>query len=203
VKFAEFFLGLATGNGARCARVTREMAASVSPGLVYADFESEVAALVREASGARAGQFLVASFVGRLFDIQRRHGVRGTSDFVMPILALLVLEGIVREVDPAFDFQREARPFVLGPAVAALFPRPGLADEMERAREADRELPAGLAATPSVRLPFTDEAASLTGEELSFARAVPSEQPGRTGAPGPALSMEGAPRPATLERALP
>ncbi|HET7464362.1 MAG TPA: AarF/UbiB family protein [Longimicrobium sp.] len=164
VKFAEFFLALATGDGARCARVAREMALAVPPGLDYAAFEAEVAALVAEASGARAGEFLVARFVGRLFDIQRRHGLRGTPAFVMPILSLLVLEGIVRDEDPGFDFQREARPFVVGPAVQALYPRPGLHEEIERAREADRVLPRGLTAMPPVRLPFTDEAAGLAGE---------------------------------------
>ncbi|HET7232885.1 MAG TPA: AarF/UbiB family protein [Longimicrobium sp.] len=167
MKFAEFFLALATGDGPRCARVTREMALSVPPGLAYAAFEAEVVALVSEASGSRAGDFLVAGFVGRLFDIQRRHGLRGTSAFVMPILSLLVVEGIVRDEDPGFDFQREALPFVLGPAVPALFPRPGLREDMELARQADHAVPRGLTAMPPVRLPFTDEADGFNGEVLS------------------------------------
>ncbi|MFL5540905.1 MAG: ABC1 kinase family protein [Longimicrobiaceae bacterium] len=118
-KFAEFFLALAGGDGARCARITREMALAVPPDFAYGPFEAEVAALVDSVAGASAGEFLVAAFVGRLFDIQRRHRLRGTPAFVMPILSLLVLEGIVRDEDPHLDFQREALPFVFRAALVA------------------------------------------------------------------------------------
>ena len=71
----------------------------------------------------------VAEFVGRMFDLQRRYGLRGSSDFVMPILSLLVLEGVVLDVDPGLDFQREARPFVMRAAIPAHIPRPGALEE--------------------------------------------------------------------------
>lgn len=115
--FARFFYALATNDGATCARITRNTALSVPPDLDYAAFRAEVVALVEGASRTPAGEFRVAGFVGRLFEVQRRHGLRGTNAFVMPILALLVLEGIVNEVDPGFDFQAEALPYVLHAAV--------------------------------------------------------------------------------------
>lgn len=113
LRFAEFFYALATGDGARCARIAYESALSVPPRLDYAAFQAEVVRLVDQASGVRAGEFGVAEFVSRLFDVQRRYRLRATSDFVMPILSLLVVEGIVKEVAPDLDFQREAHPFIL------------------------------------------------------------------------------------------
>jgi ubiquinone biosynthesis protein len=115
--FARFFFAMATNDGATCARITRNTALSVPPELDYAAFRAEVVALVDGVARAPAREFRVAGFVGRLFEVQRRHGLRGTNAFVMPILALLVLEGIVNEVDPGFDFQAEALPYVLHAAV--------------------------------------------------------------------------------------
>jgi ubiquinone biosynthesis protein len=174
VRFAEFFLALATGDGPRCARITREMAVAEPPGLDAAAFRAEVVALVGRASGARAGEFQVAGFVGRLFDIQRRHGLHGTPAFVLPILSLLVLEGIVRDEDPAFDFQREALPFVMAPAALARFDRPGLAADMARAGELDRRLPRALTAMPAVPLPFTDEHPDTPRRPPAAAEARPA-----------------------------
>ncbi len=112
LRFAEFFYAMSTNNGALCARITRDTALSVPAGLDYEAFEAEVVALVDRITRASAGEFQVADFVGRLFDIQRRFGLRGSSGFVMPILALLVIEGIVKDVAPGMDFQSEAYPFV-------------------------------------------------------------------------------------------
>ena len=133
LRFAEFFYAMATNDGARCARITRDTALSVPPGLAYRAFEAEVAALVDRVSRVSASEFRVADFVGRLFDLQRRYGLRGTSAFVMPILSLLVLEGIVKEVDPGLDFQREARPFVLRASLRPHVAAQGRREEREPA----------------------------------------------------------------------
>ncbi|HEX6042035.1 ABC1 kinase family protein [Longimicrobium sp.] len=123
-RFAQFFYAMATNDGERCARITRDIALAVPAGLDYRAFRAEVVALVEQAFRARAGEFRVAEFVGRMFDLQRRHGLRGSSDFVMPVLSLLVLEGMVLDVDPGLDFQREARPFVMRAAIPPYVPRP-------------------------------------------------------------------------------
>lgn len=117
-RFAQFFFAMATNDGVRCAQITRDTALAVPRNLDYRAFRAEIIALVDHVSRASAGEFRVAEFVGRLFDLQRRHGLRGTNAFVMPILSLLVLEGIVLDVDPELDFQRAARPFVLRAALA-------------------------------------------------------------------------------------
>jgi ubiquinone biosynthesis protein len=111
--FAEFFLAMASDDGRRCARITVETASYVPPSLNYAVFESEVRRLVSKAAGASIDEFSVAGFVGGLFDIQRRHRIVGTSEFVMPIVALLVFEGTAKSLAGAVDFGREAVPFVM------------------------------------------------------------------------------------------
>lgn len=67
-------------------------------------------------------EFRVADFVGRLFDLQRRHGIRATSEFATIILSLLVLEGIVNEVHPDLDFQSEAQPYIFRASIRRAAP---------------------------------------------------------------------------------
>jgi ubiquinone biosynthesis protein len=112
LRFAEFFYALATDDGALAAEVTLELAASTPPGFDPVPFAAEIAALVRRSSGRGAHEFLVAGFAAEMFAIQRRHRVRGTTAFTMAIVALLVFEGIVRDVAPDLDFQERAKPFI-------------------------------------------------------------------------------------------
>jgi ubiquinone biosynthesis protein len=113
LKFAEFFFATATGDGARCARIIREMAIFSPPELDYDAFAAEIASLVGRVSGAKAGSFQVAGFVLQLFNAQRRHGIVGTTGFIMAIVSLLVFEGLAKEVYPELDFQRQAIPYIL------------------------------------------------------------------------------------------
>jgi len=113
VAFAEFFLSIAVGDGQTAAANVCRTARGVPPDLDRGTFAQEIGALIAEAAGRTAGEFLVARFVGRLFAIQRRHQVRGTPSFTMAILSLMVFEGIIRARYPDLDFQREAVPHVL------------------------------------------------------------------------------------------
>lgn len=113
LRFAEFFLGIALNDGARCARITLETAAFVPDDLPYARFEADLSELVARASAAAVADFSVAGFVLGLFELQRRYRIVGTSAFTMAIVALLVFEGIANEVAGDLDFKQEAVPFVL------------------------------------------------------------------------------------------
>lgn len=117
--FADFFLAVAHNDGKACARITLDVASAVPPHFTYDLFEREVVTIVKEVSGATAGAFEVAGFVVRMFDVQRRFGVRGTAAFTIAILSLLVLEGIVKDVSPHLDFQRDALPYILRAQVQA------------------------------------------------------------------------------------
>ena len=113
LRFAEFFYALASGDSQQAADITLEMAAAIPARLDRQAFTADVASVVEDASGRRARDFLVTDFAGRMFDVQRRHGVHGTTAFVMAIVSLIVFEGMVREMAPDLDFQERAKPFIL------------------------------------------------------------------------------------------
>jgi ubiquinone biosynthesis protein len=112
LRFARFFHGFITNSGEECARIIRQSAIITPPAFDEQAFTRDVTDLVSRASGRSAQEFDVARFVMDLFRVQSRHQVYGSTPFVMPIIALLVMEGLVRQVVPDLDFQREARPFL-------------------------------------------------------------------------------------------
>lgn len=108
--FADFFINMAMGNGPLCAEIIIESAASIAEGCDLDGFRAGLTELVTESSGARSGEFNLAKFAGRLFDLQRRFGLYPVPEFAFPLLSLLVVEGIVQGLDPELDFQAEAMP---------------------------------------------------------------------------------------------
>lgn len=112
-QFGRFFFDIATNSGRDCARILYDTASFHSDAFQRDIFEREVIELINRSSGAMAADFQVATFAAQLFDIQRRNGLRGSNNFTMAILSLLVFEGIAKQTYPRLDFQREARPFLL------------------------------------------------------------------------------------------
>jgi ubiquinone biosynthesis protein len=111
--FGEFFLAIAFKDGRTAARIVRETAARLPRNLQVERFDRDICALIERMGGLRARDFQVAAFVGELFSIQRQHGIYGTSQFTMIILALLVFEGVAKQRYPDLDFQQEAVPYVI------------------------------------------------------------------------------------------
>ncbi len=111
--FGRFFFDIATNSGRDCARILYETSSYQSPAFNRAAFDQAIIDLIRRSSGSKAADFQVATFASQLFDIQRRFGLRGSNNFTMAILSLLVFEGIAKQVYPHLDFQSEARPFLL------------------------------------------------------------------------------------------
>jgi ubiquinone biosynthesis protein len=118
--FADFFMCMATGRGLRCAEIVLESAARIDPRCDRQGFTDQIDELVRDASRSTAGGFSLVEFAGRLFDLQRRYHIYAAAEFVFPLLALLVIEGMVNELDSEVDFQAAAIPVL----AAALPPRP-------------------------------------------------------------------------------
>lgn len=108
--FADFFINMAIGNGPLCAEIIVESAASIAAGCDLKGFRTGLTELVTVATGARSSDFNLATFAGRLFDLQRRFGLYPAPEFAFPLLSLLVVEGIVQSLDPELDFQAEAMP---------------------------------------------------------------------------------------------
>ena len=108
--FADFFINMAMGNGTMCAQIVIDSAAQAGGSGDLGGFRAELAALVLESTGARSGEFSLAGFAGRLFDLQRRYGVHPPPEFAFPLLSLLVIEGMIKGFDDEVDFQAEAVP---------------------------------------------------------------------------------------------
>lgn len=110
--FRDFFLGIVFNEGRECAAILKKTATSISQSFDSIEFEAEVCALIAKTSARRANEFQVSHFAMALFDIQRRHGVRGSTQFTMAILSLLMFEGLAKQFHPSLDFQRHAMPFL-------------------------------------------------------------------------------------------
>ncbi|MEV0083531.1 AarF/UbiB family protein [Saccharopolyspora sp. NPDC050642] len=111
--FAEFFLNMSLGRGPECAEVVLRSAEHVPPEADLPGFRADIVELVATTAGRRAGDFQLAPFATRLFDLQRRSGVAAAPEFVFPLLSMLVLEGMINEFDVDVDFQAEAIPTLL------------------------------------------------------------------------------------------
>lgn len=113
LRFVDFFYGMVTNDGASCARVLLDTASGRARRFEAERFTADLEALIDRHWGLRADRFEVAAFAYRLFAVQRRHGLRGSTRFTMAILSLVVFEGIVKQLAPDLDFQAEARPYLI------------------------------------------------------------------------------------------
>ncbi|OLB75832.1 MAG: hypothetical protein AUI14_20305 [Actinobacteria bacterium 13_2_20CM_2_71_6] len=111
--FAEFFLCMGMGKGVRCAEIVMASAVRIAPDCDRAGFTDRLARLVTDMTGARAGEFSLVRFATALFDLQRRHRIYAAPEFAFPLLALLVIEGMVNELHREVDFQALAVPVLL------------------------------------------------------------------------------------------
>jgi ubiquinone biosynthesis protein len=108
--FADFFINMAMGDGWMCGQIVIESAAEIADDCDLDGFRTELGELVTDASGAKSGEFDLARFAGRLFDLQRRFGLFPAPEFAFPLLSLLVIEGMIKVFDSDVDFQAEAMP---------------------------------------------------------------------------------------------
>lgn len=117
--FSEFFLGLALGRGRQCGEVVADSAMHIAPGADVDGFIAAIADLVARFTGVPAKDFHLMRFGTDLFRKQRDFGLYAASEFVFPLLSLLVIEGTVRGLNPEIDFQALARPMLLRAAAEA------------------------------------------------------------------------------------
>jgi ubiquinone biosynthesis protein len=108
--FAEFFLNMAVGRGRRCAEIVIESSAGLRDDADRDGFLVRMADLVERSHGLPAKDFSLIAFAAEMFDLQRKHGIHAAPELIFPLLALLVIEGTVRDLDPGIDFQEVARP---------------------------------------------------------------------------------------------
>ncbi len=112
VCLAKLFLSIATRDGAEAADAIKRSAQVVHDCFDADHFRRELQSLL-DGLGREAKNFQVAGFVAELFRIQGKCGLRSSSAFTLPILALFAFEGLVKSLAPELDFQAEAVPFVV------------------------------------------------------------------------------------------
>ena len=127
--FRDFFLAFSTGDGLRCSRILIDTALLVPADQPSREFETAVTQVISSHYGRNAHCFEVVAFVKDIFDVQRRFGIIGGTDFCAAILSLLVFEAVVKRIDPACDFQGLAR-IALPPIIARHAPRRPWGDEV-------------------------------------------------------------------------
>ncbi|GAB3153933.1 hypothetical protein GCM10027290_47650 [Micromonospora sonneratiae] len=101
----EFFGRLAVGDGRRCGEIVLESAVAVGSATNREAFITEMVQLVSRTAGP-GNTFDMSVFGNEVFELQQRHGIYAASDFAFPLMSLLVLEGTVRGMWPAVDFQQ-------------------------------------------------------------------------------------------------
>jgi ubiquinone biosynthesis protein len=111
--FIDFFFAMVNGRGADCADIIVRDASGFGSGFSEEKFRADICALVQGQARRRSAEFELSRFVADLFVIQRKWQVRGSTDFIMTIVAMLVFEGICKQLYPACDFQGEARGFLV------------------------------------------------------------------------------------------
>lgn len=116
-KFAELFLAMALDDPDGVADVILSTATHIPSRLDPQRLAVDLAPVVHVVSGATADNFSVARFVASLFMVQRRHQITASSGFVMGVLSLVTIEGLLKQLTPELDFQREAIPFIVQPVV--------------------------------------------------------------------------------------
>lgn len=110
--FAEFFLCMSLGRAEKCADLVLQSAESIRDDADTTLFRSGIMDLVARNHGIPAASFSLISFARELFELQRQNGIVGGPELVFPLLALLVVEPIVRALDPELDFQELAKPVI-------------------------------------------------------------------------------------------
>ncbi|MEM9553204.1 MAG: AarF/UbiB family protein [Acidobacteriota bacterium] len=111
--FVDFFFGLVNDRGEDCARVLWDTALYRSPKTDRVAFDEAIRALVSRHAALRSRDFEVTRFVFELIETQRRHGIRGSTTFIMTVLSMVVYDGICKLLYPECEFQREARGYLV------------------------------------------------------------------------------------------
>jgi ubiquinone biosynthesis protein len=120
--FVEFFFALVNGDGERCASILCESALFIAPDCQLDSFRRAIVELVARYAGLRSREFEIVLFVKELMETQRQYKICGSTDFVTTIVALVVFDGICKQVHPDCDFQAEARPFLIAAKYASRSP---------------------------------------------------------------------------------
>lgn len=136
--WVETFIALTQQDGARAASVFYGYAPSVGC-KDYAAFEAEVVTYLSQLYGKTLGDIEVSEAVGGMMNVLRKHRIQIDPNFTVVNLALLVAEGLGKQLDPEIDLVPLALPYLSN---AMLTAPPG--------RAPNREIPGAAVAPQAV-----------------------------------------------------
>lgn len=117
------FSALAARDGKRCAELFYEYAPTVGTS-DYATYERDVALYLERLYGARLADVEVSAVVSGMMNVLRQHRVQIDPVFTVVNVALLVAEGLGKQLDPSVDLVLLAVPFLLAAQLTAPPGRP-------------------------------------------------------------------------------
>ena len=110
--FARYFAAWAQGDGKTMARLMTDMApAGARRPADYAGFEQAVSEFVQRYYGKKLGEVEVSKVFFDMMNILRKFRVRVNPSFTVVNIAIAVVEGIGKQLDPEVDLTTEALPF--------------------------------------------------------------------------------------------
>ncbi|XP_066286237.1 uncharacterized aarF domain-containing protein kinase 2-like isoform X1 [Branchiostoma lanceolatum] len=115
LNFRDVFTAVVLGEGEQVAELILHHARANECKDV-AQFRKEMAALVQSAreNTVTLGQIKVGDLLNKVFSLLIKHKVKLESNFANMVLAIVVLEGLGRTLDPNLDILEAAKPILLG-----------------------------------------------------------------------------------------
>lgn len=121
--WVETFLSLAQQDARAAARLFYVHAPSVGPG-DYDAYERDVVEYLSKLWDVRLGDIEVGAVVSGMMNVLRRHGIQIEPVFTVVNVALLVAEGLGKQLDPTIDLVNLAVPYLLQAQLTAPPGRP-------------------------------------------------------------------------------
>jgi ubiquinone biosynthesis protein len=128
--WVETFVALSQQNGALCARLFYTYAPSIG-NTDYPAFEADVVKYLENLYGKRLGEVEISTAVSGMMNILRRHRVQIDPSFTVVNIALLVAEGLGKQLDPSIDLVPLAMPYLTEAVLTAPPGRPPFRDVPE------------------------------------------------------------------------
>jgi predicted unusual protein kinase regulating ubiquinone biosynthesis (AarF/ABC1/UbiB family) len=123
--WVETFVALAEQDGPLAARLFYGYAPSVGC-RDYAAYEADVVACFRRLEGKRLGDLEASAVIGGLMNVLRRHRVQIDPVFTVVHVAVLVAEGLGKQLDPSLDLVSMASPYLAKAMITAPPAKPPL-----------------------------------------------------------------------------
>ena len=120
----ETFVALSQQDGKKAAYLFYSYAPSVGDATDFDAFEGEVIEFFRGLYGKKLHEVEVSEAVSGMMNILRRHRIQVDPTFTVVNIALLVAEGLGKQLHPEIDLVQLASPYLMKALAAAPVPRP-------------------------------------------------------------------------------